>query len=102
MSKGNPRSRARSRRTSRLPTITRGPGKRWPASSAQRSGPIPAGSPAVSATLRSAVFVAVLDEGAVAGLAQPVLVRLVRLALPNRLARGGLLAVFRQLVGTAL
>src|SRR4051812_47656127 len=63
---------------------------------------MPAGSPAVSATLRSAFFVAVLDERAVARLAQPVLVGLVGLARADRLARRGLLAVFRELVGAAL
>src|SRR3954469_23021806 len=84
------------------PTITTRPGKRSRASSAQRSGPIPAGSPAVSATSGSALVVAVLDEGTVAHLAQPILVGLVGLALADRLADRDLLAVFRELVGPAL
>src|SRR5512135_3556889 len=86
-----------------------------PAIVAHRSGPIPAGSPAVSATsgagsdtaegdraARSAFVVAVLDEGAVALLAQPVLVGLVGLACADRLAGGGLLALLRGRLGAAL
>src|SRR5205814_4713599 len=46
-----------------------------------------------------AFFYAVVDVGAIARLAQPVLVGLVRLALANRLARGEPLAVFRKLIG---
>src|SRR4051812_2278601 len=95
--------RARSAITARSPTITRRAGNESRASSAQRSGPMPAGSPAVSATTASlALVVAVLDEGAVARLPQPVLVRLVGLARADRLARGGLLAVVGQLVGAPL
>src|SRR5690349_10662769 len=97
-----PRRRARWRMASALPTSTSGPGKRSAASSAQRSGPMPAGSPAVRAILASAFFVTVLDERAIARLPQPVLVRLVRLACADGLARRGLLAILRELVGAAL
>src|SRR5258706_2059939 len=95
--------RARCAITSRSPMITRRPGNFSRARSAHRSGPMPAGSPAVSATTASlALVVAVLDEGAVARLAQPILVRLVGLALADRVARGRLLALLGQLVGAAL
>src|SRR5687768_2751685 len=64
---------------------------------------MPAGSPAVRATSgRSALVVAILDERAVAHLAQPVLVGLVGLARADRLARGDLLAVGGKLLGAAL
>src|SRR5438552_2976229 len=59
--------RARSAITSRSPTRTSRPGNRSRASSAHKSGPMPAGSPAVRATTASlALVVAVLDERAVA------------------------------------
>src|ERR1043166_5579565 len=97
-----PRRRARSAMTRASPTRTTRPGSASRASSAQRSGPMPAGSPAVSATrLALALVVAVLDEGTVALLAQPVLVGLVGLALADRLARSDLLALVRELVGAA-
>src|SRR5258708_17179927 len=95
--------RARSAITVRSPTTTSRPGNCSRASSAHKSGPMPAGSPAVSATTASlALVVAVLDERAVARLSQPVLERLVGLALADGLARGGLLAVLGQLVGAPL
>src|SRR6478735_21807 len=97
-----PRRAARAAITCASPTITTRPGNRSRASNAQRSGPMPAGSPAVSATSGSALVVAVLDEGTVAHLAQPVLVRLVSLALADRLAHGHLLALLGELVRTAL
>src|SRR5205085_11246662 len=82
---------------------TRRPGKRSRARSAHRSGPMPAGSPAVSATTASlALVVAVLDERAVARLPQPVLERLVGLALADGVARRLLLAIVGELVGTPL
>src|SRR5258708_27838195 len=102
-SKGIPGMRAGSAITSGSPTMTTRRGKASRARSAHRSGPMPAGSPAVSATSGVlALVVAVLDEGAVARLAQPVLVRLVGLARADRLARRELLPVARQLVRTAL
>src|SRR5690348_11495856 len=97
-----PRARARAASTSRSPRITSRPGNSRRAAHAHRSGPMPAGSPAVRATRvsdrgtavalprASALVVAVLDERAVALLAQPVLVRLVRLACADGLARGRL------------
>src|SRR5258706_9209550 len=92
--------RARSAMTSGSPRITRRPGNFSRARSAQRSGPIPAGSPAVSATRGGlALVVAVVDVGTVARLAQPVLVRLVGLARADRLPRRDPPAVVRQLVG---
>src|SRR5687768_12995035 len=108
-----PRARARSEITRASPTITIHPGKRSRARMAQRSGPMPAGSPAVNATTvcvapeaiegaALALVVAVLDERAVAHLAQPVLVGLVGLARADRLARGDLLAVGGELLGAAL
>src|SRR5258706_3206283 len=102
-SKGIRRMRARCAMTSRSPMITRRPGNFSRARSAHRSGPMPAGSPALRATTASlALVVAVLDEGAVARLAQPVLVRLVGLALADRVARGRLLALLGELVGATL
>src|SRR5689334_7171045 len=99
-SNGMPRARARAAITSRSPRIARRPANFSRAMSAHRSGPMPAGSPAVSATRgESALVVAVLDEGAVARLAQPVLVRLVGLARADRGARGGALALLGELLG---
>src|SRR5688572_11734613 len=110
-SKGIAREAARAAMTRLSPAMTRRPGKRSPASIAQRSGPTPAGSPAVSTTsgeeapidgaARSAFFETVLDERPVARLAQPILEGFVGLARPDRLAGGELLAVFRELVGAA-
>src|SRR4051812_15928110 len=98
-----PRARARSAITPASPTITTRPGSVSRASSAHRSGPMPAGSPAVSAASgRSAFVVAVLNEGTVARLAQPVLVGLVGLALADRLARRDFLALVGYLVGAPL
>src|SRR3954471_2506174 len=98
-----PRARARSAITPASPTITMRPGSVSRARSAQRSGPMPAGSPAVrAASGRSAFVVAVLDEGTVARLAQPVLVGLVRLALADRLACRDLLALLGHFVGAPL
>src|SRR4051812_50056575 len=58
------------------------------ATRAQISGPIPAGSPEVSAMTGLALFVKPqLDVGGIAGLAQPLRVRLFSLALAGRLAR---------------
>src|SRR3954452_10313278 len=63
------------------------------ASFTQSSGPMPAGSPEVSAItgglapIALAVFEAQLDVGLVAQLAQPLLVGLVGLALAQRLPR---------------
>src|SRR5258708_6371545 len=95
--------RARSAITERSPRITSLPGKASRAISAQRSGPMPAGSPAVSATSGAlALVVAVLDEGPVARLAQPVLVGLVGLARANRLLRRDSLAVVGELLRAAL
>src|SRR5258708_37857454 len=92
--------RARSAITVRSPTTTSRPGNRSRASSAHKSGPMPAGSPAVSATTASlAPVVAVLDERAVARPSPPVLERLVGLAVADGLARGGLLAGLGELRG---
>src|SRR5438105_8576344 len=96
-----PRESARSATTRGSHTKTTRPAKRSRASSAHRSGPMPAGSPAVSA-IRLAFVVPVLDERAVARLAQPVLVGLVGLARANRLARVGALALLGKLVGAPL
>src|SRR6185503_14942253 len=97
--------------TRRSPAMTRRPGKGSRASIAQRSGPMPAGSPAVSTTsggeapmdgaAASALFESVFDERAVAGLAQPVLEGLVGLAGADRLPCGELLAVLGELVRAA-
>src|SRR3954463_12382162 len=103
MSKSTPRAWARRAMTAALPIRTTRPGRVLRSSNAQRSGPMPAGSPAVSATSgASALVVAVLDEGKVAHLAKPILVGLVGLALADGLAGGDLLAILRQLVGAAL
>src|SRR5436309_15537903 len=96
-----PRWRARSSSVLRLPRMTSAPSRGCAASITQRSGPMPAGSPAVRATRGSAFFVAVLDERAIARLAQPVLVRLVGLARANRLACGGLLPLLGHFVPAA-
>src|SRR5437868_1894780 len=87
--------------TSGSPAMTMRPAKRSRASSAHRSGPMPAGSPAVRTTSLSLV-VAVLDEGAVTGLAQPVLEGFVGLARADGLARRHLLAIFGELVRASL
>src|SRR5688572_3342960 len=107
-----PRALARSAITSRSPRITRLPGKGSAARSAQRSGPMPAGSPAVrairgartgrAARRKSALLEPVLDECPVAHLAQPILVGLVGLACADRLACHELLAILRKLVGASL
>ena len=62
------------------------------------SGPIPAGSPLVTAMRGSISFLleSNLDVGTVAQLAQPVLVGFVELALAQRLARSRPLALFRD------
>src|SRR5437868_4227183 len=87
--------------TSGSPAMTMRPAKRSRASSAHRSGPMPAGSPAVRTT-SLALVVAVLDEGAVTGLPQPVLEGFIGLARANGGARGDLLAVLGQLVRASL
>ena len=66
---------------------------------------MPAGSPEVTAmTARGSqlLFEAVLDVGAVAHLAQPVLVGLVRLALAQGLARSSALAIRRDVLDAPL
>src|SRR4051812_17526041 len=73
------------------------------ATRAQISGPIPAGSPEVSAMTGLALFVKPkLDVGGVAQLPQPFGVRLVRLAIADRLARLEALALGRDVARAAL
>src|SRR3954470_19271778 len=110
MSNAIPRPRARSRSTPGSPRMTMRPGCASAAARTHRSGPMPAGSPAVNAmrgapaAMRAALLLveAVLDEGAIARLAQPVLVRLVGLAGADRQACRVLLAVAGELVGAPL
>src|SRR5919197_6394135 len=68
----------------------------------QSSGPTPAGSPEVSAMRGLAFVKPQLDVGLVAQLSQPFLVRLVGLALAQRLARLQALALGREIARAPL
>src|SRR6478736_3894222 len=83
-----PRRAARAAITCASPTITTRPGNRSRASNAQRSGPMPAGSPAVSATSGSELVGTALEhlhevpaEGRLHGLAHFAVLQLVHRAL---------------------
>src|SRR5690242_4023747 len=68
----------------------------------QISGPMPAGSPEVRAMRGLFLVKRQLDVGRVAKLAQPFLVRLLRLALAQRLARLQAAALRRRFAGAPL
>src|SRR4051812_35085353 len=72
------------------------------ATRAQSSGPMPAGSPDVRATTGLALVKPQLDVRLVAQLAQPLLIGLVGLALPQGLPRELALALGRLLARAAL
>src|SRR5512137_2143624 len=113
-SRAMPSAAARASSIGRSPMTTMSAGSSRPAIARQMSGPMPAGSPEVTATTaragitaprapaapRSPLLDPVLDVGAVAQLAQPLFVRLVGAAVAEHLARLGTLAVQRD-VGVA-
>src|SRR5687768_11600292 len=111
---GTRRRRARSFGSSRSATTTMRAGRRLRASCTHSSGPMPAGSPAVTAIsgvlsveclMLSALVEAVFDESQIAPLAHPLLVGLVGLARaqgaarlqPQSLLRHVLVAPFQHL-----
>ncbi len=101
-----PSWRARAASRSRSPSTTNRAGHSRSFSRRQMSGPIPAGSPEVTAITgsgkRLTLFDAVLDIGAIADLPDPVLIGLVGLAIAQYLPCGEPLAFVGDIFGATL